>query len=407
MARRFFIAARLPYRVKDRLLAVQPAAFPGMRLVGREEMHLTLHFLGEIADEDVSALRLALGSVKETAFNITLKGKGRFPPEGQPKVVWLGVEKSPALFALRHSVGTTLTDAIGFLPEKRPYTPHVTLAYLNAAPQFGVVEHYLETNKDFHVAGVHLGGVFLYSSALVHNVPNYQVEGFFRLSEARKELTEQEWLECDDPKKMLAFLEGRASDRKLRLFCVACCRGIWHLLPHKTSRTAVEVAEHYSDGLVSDKELWLAYEDAHYYLSMVIKNWADHAVIASVVTANPEIHRPGKGYMPGLNAVSVADQAMEAAACTSIQMAAQTDFLRCIFGPHPVRLVTLDAAWRTPGMKRLAQAIYDERRFCDLPILADALEEAGCTDADVLGHCRSEGSHVRGCWVLDLILDKQ
>jgi hypothetical protein len=55
----------------------------------------------------------------------------------------------------------------------------------------------------------------------------------------------------------------------------------------------------------------------------------------------------------------------------------------------------------------LAQVIYDERRFADLPILADALEEAGCTNTDILDHCRLPGEHVRGCWVVDLILRKE
>ena len=58
-------------------------------------------------------------------------------------------------------------------------------------------------------------------------------------------------------------------------------------------------------------------------------------------------------------------------------------------------------------MLNLAQAIYEERRFGDLPVLADALEEAGCTDADILSHCRGPGPHVRGCWVVDLLLGKQ
>jgi hypothetical protein len=55
----------------------------------------------------------------------------------------------------------------------------------------------------------------------------------------------------------------------------------------------------------------------------------------------------------------------------------------------------------------LAQSIYDQRRFADMPILADALAEAGCTNADVLNHCRQPGEHVRGCWVVDLLLGKE
>jgi hypothetical protein len=62
--------------------------------------------------------------------------------------------------------------------------------------------------------------------------------------------------------------------------------------------------------------------------------------------------------------------------------------------------------WNDGTVVKLAQSIYDERRFTDLPILADALEDAGCADADILAHCRGPGPHVRGCWVVDLLLGK-
>jgi hypothetical protein len=86
----------------------------------------------------------------------------------------------------------------------------------------------------------------------------------------------------------------------------------------------------------------------------------------------------------------------------------QCVMLRCIFGNlfHPATLDPTWLAWNGGTVPKLAQAIYDDRRFSDLPILADALEEAGCTDADILAHCRSEGPHVRGCWVVDLLLGK-
>jgi hypothetical protein len=85
---------------------------------------------------------------------------------------------------------------------------------------------------------------------------------------------------------------------------------------------------------------------------------------------------------------------------------AQCHLLRCIFGLLPFRPVSLNPcwlAWNDGTIPQLAQGIYDERRFQDLPILADALEEAGCTNADILVHCRESGDHVQGCWVLDLI----
>src|SRR5437868_6381671 len=82
-------------------------------------------------------------------------------------------------------------------------------------------------------------------------------------------------------------------------------------------------------------------------------------------------------------------------AAETAERRAQCALLRDIFG-NPFRPVTVDPAWlrwHEETVPRLAQAIYDERRFNDLPILADALEEAGCTEADVLAHCRGKGEH--------------
>ena len=62
--------------------------------------------------------------------------------------------------------------------------------------------------------------------------------------------------------------------------------------------------------------------------------------------------------------------------------------------------------WNDGTVHRVAQAIYDERAFERMPILADALEDAGCDNADILNHCRNGGEHVRGCWVIDLLLGK-
>ena len=84
-------------------------------------------------------------------------------------------------------------------------------------------------------------------------------------------------------------------------------------------------------------------------------------------------------------------------------------FLRDIFG-NPFRPVSLDPTWlnwHDGTIRKLAQSIYDERAFDHLPILADALEEAGCIDSDILAHCRHPGEHVRGCWIVDLILGKE
>lgn len=87
----------------------------------------------------------------------------------------------------------------------------------------------------------------------------------------------------------------------------------------------------------------------------------------------------------------------------------QVNLLRCIFGPLPFRPISLESAWFFwhDGLPVLmARQMYESRDFNDMPILADALEDAGCTDQDILGHCRQQGEHVRGCWVIDRLLCK-
>ena len=83
-----------------------------------------------------------------------------------------------------------------------------------------------------------------------------------------------------------------------------------------------------------------------------------------------------------------------------------TTLLRCIFG-NPFRPVAFAPHWRSETAVSLATGIYDERAFDRLPILADALEEAGCDNADVLAHCRGDGPHARGCWVVDGVLGRE
>ena len=109
-------------------------------------------------------------------------------------------------------------------------------------------------------------------------------------------------------------------------------------------------------------------------------------------------HRPGKGRKPHAQKAAAAIERKE--------QAVQARLARDIFG-NPFRLVTLDRAWLTSSTTALAKAIYEERAFDRLPVLADALEDAGCTNADMLAHCRGGGHHVRGCWVVDMILEKE
>jgi hypothetical protein len=212
-------------------------------------------------------------------------------------------------------------------------------------------------------------------------------------------MTEAEWLACTEPKSMLEVLRGTVSDRKVRLFACACCRRVWHLLSDAQSRQTIEVAENFADGRATEAELEESQRAAARirHLSGTVAKWTAAAMaltgarmvidVAGQIAASP----PGKEYDPSLWATENQNQA---------------SLLREIFGRLPFRPLTFDSARRTGTVTTLAQAIYDERAFKRLPILADALEDAGCDNADILAHCREPGEHVRGCWVVDLLLGK-
>lgn len=199
-------------------------------------------------------------------------------------------------------------------------------------------------------------------------------------------MTEAEWLACVHPEEMLDLLRSKTSERKLRLFAVACYRQNPWASEHETCRNATEVAERFADGKAKPDELAQS-------LRMAVRR-------GDMLDFE---------YGPLRSICSLSD--LHAAVCSSL--ASDLDvlhtipaILREIYG-NPFRPVTVDPAWRTATAVSLAQAIYEERAFDRLPILADALEDAGCTNADILDHCRQRGEHVRGCWVVDLIMDKK
>ncbi len=181
---RYFIAIPLPDDARDRLVAVQPPAIPGMRILAREELHLTLHFLGEVAANELGAVRAALATVRRDAFTINVSRVGMFSSERHAKVLWAGVEANAGLTELHRAIGVVLTDAIGFRPEERPYTPHITLARLDDPAFPGAVERYLEDNRGFVVPSVRIDRLILFSSRFVDNVPKYQEEAAFSLGPA-------------------------------------------------------------------------------------------------------------------------------------------------------------------------------------------------------------------------------
>jgi hypothetical protein len=206
-------------------------------------------------------------------------------------------------------------------------------------------------------------------------------------------MTEEEWLTCTDPQKMLKSLGDNARDRKLRLFACGCCRLIWPLLTDLRSRELLGVTERAADGL-ADTEEWQEAKRRHQHV---------YVGAAFAVTAAAQI----SGRLAAESMlISLRESLLRAGRW---RLCKPEVVLRDIFG-NPFRSVSLDATWLTWNggtVPLLAQTIYDDGRFQDLPILADALEEAGCTNADILDHCRRPGEHVRGCWVIDLLLGKK
>ncbi|MHC5543448.1 RNA 2',3'-cyclic phosphodiesterase [Singulisphaera rosea] len=146
---RDFVARPIPDDTKVRLVAVQPRDIPGMRRLGHEELHLTLHFLGELDRRSIESLQSALAAVEADVFAIDIRGVGTFPRDAEPQVMWAGVESCSELTSLHLSVGMALTKAIGFRPEGRPYRPHVTLARFNTPIPSGTLDRHIGTKQAF------------------------------------------------------------------------------------------------------------------------------------------------------------------------------------------------------------------------------------------------------------------
>jgi hypothetical protein len=218
-------------------------------------------------------------------------------------------------------------------------------------------------------------------------------------------MTESEWLACTNEGKLLHYLDKQISERRQRLFNVACCRQIWHLLSDGRTRRAVEVAERFADGLATSEELAAVQRDALRAAHELVRAEAN----AAHTTAAEQFWSVASEVVWALVRSRVEDvstQISEREAATGTAHGELATLLRDLVG-NPFNPVAVATAWRTPCVTAIAKAIYEEQRFEDLPILADALEDAGCTESSVLEHLRGNGPHVRGCWVLDLLLDKK
>lgn len=229
-------------------------------------------------------------------------------------------------------------------------------------------------------------------------------------------MTEIQWLEWPHPRILLRYLRRDAdwtmwlSDpesipRKWRLFACACCRRIWHLL-NKHEREMVEISERLAD---SELKRWrtryqrLACKVHDYHVGNAASMTLACPAAAASVAGHARIAAARK-----LAAPFSPPQKLEARKEGLRQESkAQAELVRDIFG-NPFRLAEVADSWFTATVRKLAETIYEHRSFERLSELADQLSQEGCSSEDILAHCRnSEADHVRGCWIVDLILAKQ
>jgi hypothetical protein len=194
-----------------------------------------------------------------------------------------------------------------------------------------------------------------------------------------------------------AYQPGRPTARKFRLFACAAVRRVWEQVADERARQAVEVAEQFAEELAGAKELNAAREAA---------------LQLSAVTCGPVqlVYKAAHKAASWDAALAAEDATAELQRFEKGAGRVQSRLLRDVFGPLPFRQVCLGSSWMTwneATVPKLVKAIDEERRPEGLPVLADALEEAGCDNADLLAHCREPGEHVRGCWVIDLLLGRQ
>ena len=213
-------------------------------------------------------------------------------------------------------------------------------------------------------------------------------------------MTEAEWMTCANPTPMWWFLEEKASLRKLRLVACGCCRRIWHLLDEERSRQCVEAAEDLADGLITEEEirgLLDRFKDENRVLTVN----DEYSLIRSLLTCHDAVRRAVPAFATGYFEFRGGLRTEESRR--------QTDIVRDIFGNpfHPVSPLPSEILrWNDSTVSRIAKGIYSDRAFARMPILHDALLDAGCNDEALLSHCRNPEGHVRGCWALDRILEK-
>lgn len=229
-----------------------------------------------------------------------------------------------------------------------------------------------------------------YDSRLLGCGPNFGKE---------RVMIEHEWFTCADVRAMWKYIRPQnLSGRKHRLFAVAVCRFLWDRIDVEPLRHSVEVAERFVDGKADEQELKIAFRKAKVVPIIqpvaALGGWSEESVPGRIAM-----------YASCLRYYIASDVASVAIPATMLNPSIRPNLLRDIVG-NPFRNSVIEDVWKTPTVLRLAETMYEQRHFEDMPILGDALEDVGCDVADILDHCRKFPVHVRGCWLVDQILEK-
>jgi 2'-5' RNA ligase len=176
---RLFIAVDLPDEINDSL-ANMCFGIPGAKWVPKDQMHLTLRFIGDADNALLSDITDILQNVNNSHFSLTLKGVGYFPPRRKPNVLWVGLEPSQELTELRDSV-EELIEELGLSGEERKYHAHVTLARLRQEAPIDKITGFLSAHALFKATAIPVTEFHLYSSVLTSDGAVHTKEASFPL----------------------------------------------------------------------------------------------------------------------------------------------------------------------------------------------------------------------------------
>ena len=216
---------------------------------------------------------------------------------------------------------------------------------------------------------------------------------------------ELNWLTSQDPIQVLRELplSWSLSARRDRLIAVAFCRRIKGLFIEQGTHDAIGLLEQIADGEIANSEL-------SRIANTVVEDWDVYEFTSAFDDAQrvavQAVYDAICSETPAFSALQRTIEATTFRGTQATVIPSLANLIRDVAG-NPFCPVTFATEWRTSTVTALAETIYADRTFGNLPVLADALEDAGCEHADILSHCRGPGPHVRGCWVVDLVLGKE